>query len=269
MTEKRKTVRDIAKQKGQNKIVCLTAYTAPFAQILDNHVDILLVGDSVGMVLYGMESTLGVTLDMMINHGKAVVSHSKKSLVVVDMPFGSYQKNKEQAFENCARVLAETGCGAVKIEGGVEMAETIEYLTKRGIAVMAHIGLLPQSVNSQGGYRTHGKTDEEYKSIIADAKAVEKAGAFSVVLEGVVADLAHEITDLLKIPTIGIGASGACDGQVLVTEDMIGLSEITPKFVKKFGNARENIEQAVKDFSTDVRSGKFPEKANFTNKKLA
>lgn len=241
-------------------MVCLTAYTYPIAEILDEHVDILLVGDSLGMVLYGMESTLPVTIDMMIQHGKAVVNGSQNALVVVDMPFASYQKNKEVAFENCARVLSETGCSAVKVEGGTEMSETIEFLTKRGIPVMAHIGLLPQSVNSQGGYRTHGKTDSEYKSILEDAKSVEKAGAFSVVLEGVVADLAHEITDKIKIPTIGIGASPACDGQVLVTDDMIGLLESPPKFVKCYADIRSEIENAVQNFSSDVRNKKFPEK---------
>lgn len=266
MTDRRNTIRDIIKAKGRHPLVCLTAYSAPFADILDEYVDILLVGDSLGMVLYGMDNTLPVSIDTMINHGKAVVTASKKALVVVDMPFGSYQKNKEEAFSNCARVMAETGCNAVKLEGGIEMSETIDYLTKRGIAVMGHIGLLPQSVNSQGGYYTHGKTDEEYKSILADAKAIEKAGAFAVVLEGVMTDLAHEITDTLKIPTIGIGASVSCDGQVLVTEDMAGLMETTPQFVKLYGNLRQELKKSVELFADDVRKRKFP-KTNTSFKK--
>ena len=267
MQNSRKTIRDIIKLKGKTPIVCLTAYTAPIARILDENVDILLVGDSLGMVVYGMETTLPVTIDMMIAHGKAVVNNSSKSLVVIDMPFATYQKSKEQAFENAARIISETGCSAIKIEGGIEMSETISFLTTRGIAVMGHIGLLPQSVNSQGGYHIHGKNDAEYKKIIQDAKSLQESGAFSIVIEGVVPDLAHEITDIVDVPTIGIGASLHCDGQVLVTEDMLGLNLDTPKFVKKFSNLHEQVKKAVEDFSDAVRQKKFPEAGSFNSSK--
>lgn len=252
---------DIRNMKGKTPIVCLTAYTHPVAEILDIHTDILLVGDSLGMVLYGMESTLPVTLDMMCNHGKAVTKAAKKSCVVVDMPFGSYQKSPAEAFENAARIIAETGCDAVKFEGGLHMAETIEFLVQRGIPVMAHVGLLPQSVNADGGYRYHGKTEKEKQKIIEDALAVEKAGAFAVVIEGVTESLANEITAKLKIPTIGIGASAACDGQVLVVDDMAGMfGDDVPKFVKTYGNMREVLENAASNFADDVRARKFPGK---------
>ena len=236
----------------------LTCYTAPYARILDAHVDALLVGDSLGMVLYGMDSTLPVTLDMMIAHGKAVVKGSTRACVIVDMPFGSYQSSPVQAFESAARVLAETGCSAIKLEGGEEMAATIHFLTERAIPVIAHIGLMPQHVNSMGGYKVQGKTPAECNYIMKCAKAIEEAGAFAVVLEGVEESCAREITAMLSIPTIGIGASPACDGQVLVTEDMAGLFEKTPRFVEQFGNLRGELETSVKRYAESVRSRTFP-----------
>ena len=257
--EKRITTVDIRKRKGNSPIVCLTAYTTPFASILDKHVDILLVGDSLGMVLYGMESTLAVTVEMMCQHGKAVARGSNRSCIVVDMPFSSYQKSKEQAFENAARIMAETGCSAIKLEGGKTMKETIRFLTERGIPVMAHVGLTPQSVNVLGGYSTRGKIKVEYDKILADAQAVESAGAFSVVIEGVTEKLAIEVTKNLNIPTIGIGASEKCDGQVLVTEDMAGMfGKNVPKFVKLYGNMAEQLEKSTIQFAKEVRQRKFP-----------
>lgn len=257
---RRITVPDIAQKKSGDKIVVLTAYTAPFATILDPHVDILLVGDSLGMVLYGMESTLPVSLDIMINHGKAVVKGSSRALVVVDMPFGSYQASKEDAFRASARIMQETGAGAVKLEGGAEMAETIAYLTERAIPVMGHVGLKPQHVHVMGGYRYQGRSDAEHQKILADAKTVEKAGAFSIVLEGVDSKTGAAVTKQSGIPTIGIGAGLDCDGQVLVTEDLAGLFESAPKFVRKFGDLRGELERAVKDYAAAVRGKTFPSK---------
>jgi len=256
---KRKTTLDIKKLKNTSKIVCLTAYSSMQAKIIDEHADIILVGDSLGMVLYGMESTLPVTLDMMVNHGKAVVNSSRQALVVVDMPFATYQESKEQAFKNAAIILQETKCSAVKFEGGSEMSETIEFLTKRGIAVMAHIGLQPQSANVYGGYGYHGKTQEARAKIISDARSVEKAGAFCIVIEGVDESTAAEISKMVKIPTIGIGASKICDGQVLVTDDMLGLTgKNVARFVRQYANLESDISLAVKEYADDVRSGAFP-----------
>lgn len=256
---KKININDIIARKNAQPVVVLTAYTAPQARILDPHVDILLVGDSLGMVLYGMESTLSVTLDMMIAHGKAVAKAASRALVVVDLPFGSYQKSKEQAFETSARVLSETGCTAVKLEGGAEMQETIHFLVTRGIPVMGHVGLKPQSVNAMGGYRTQGKNEKEAALVIADAKAVEQAGAFSMVVEGVVEEVARELTGKLSIPTIGIGASAACDGQVLVAEDMLGLTgDYIPRFVKRYADMESVIEKAVKQYADEVRKRIFP-----------
>lgn len=256
---KRLTITDIVARKGTEPLVVLTAYSFPQAQLLDPHVDILLVGDSLGMVLYGMDSTLPVTIDMMVAHGTAVVRGSQKSLVIVDMPFASYQISKEQAFANAANVLAKTGCAAVKLEGGIEMAETVSFLTSRGIPVMGHVGLMPQSVNIMGGYRTQGRSDAETASILADAKAIEQAGAFALLIEGVVETLARTITGNTAIPTIGIGASPACDGQVLVTEDMLGTgSGYVPRFVKKYADIASITEAAVKQYAADVRKRKFP-----------
>ncbi|MGC6471291.1 MAG: 3-methyl-2-oxobutanoate hydroxymethyltransferase [Parvibaculales bacterium] len=259
---KRVTVPELQSRKGNggDPIVCLTAYHAHTAGLLDPHVDLLLVGDSLGMVMYGMDSTLGVTLDMMIAHGAAVMRGSNKALVVVDMPFGSYEESPSQAFHNAARVMKETGCQAVKIEGGQRMADTVKYLHQRGVPVMAHIGLTPQSVNVMGGFKTQGRTEDQWDELINDAIAVEQAGAFAVVLEGMAADLADVITDKLSIPTIGIGASASCDGQILVSEDMLGLSPETPKFVKEFANLGDQIAAAAKGYADAVRGRKFPGK---------
>jgi 3-methyl-2-oxobutanoate hydroxymethyltransferase len=256
---KRLTVLDIAPRKNSTPLVVLTAYTAPMAALLDKHVDILLVGDSLGMVVYGLDSTIAVTLDMMINHGAAVARASKKALVVVDMPFGSYQAGKEQAFAACAQVMARTGAQAVKLEGGVEMAETIRFLAQRGVPVMGHVGLMPQRVNALGGYRYQGRSDGEAAAILHDAQAIEQAGAFSLVIEGVREDVARHVTRQLRVPTIGIGASPACDGQVLVIDDMLGFnSGYVPGFVKTYAKLVETVEEAVKTYAEEVRNRSFP-----------
>ena len=253
------TVPVIRARKGAEPIVCLTAYTTPMAQRLDPHCDLLLVGDSLGMVVYGMESTLAVTVDMMINHGKAVMRGSSNACVIVDLPFGSYQESKEQAFRTASRILAETGCAGVKLEGGAELADTVEFLSQRGIPVMAHIGLMPQQVNTMGGFKSQGRGEEAAAKVIADAKAVAKAGAFSVVVEGTVEAVARLITTEIDIPTIGIGASVACDGQVLVTEDILGLfSDFTPKFVKRYADLGDQVSKAVESYATEVRNRQFP-----------
>ncbi len=253
------TVPAIRARKGAEPIVCLTAYTTPMAQRLDQHCDLLLVGDSLGMVVYGMESTLAVTVDMMINHGKAVMRGSANACVIVDLPFGSYQESKEQAFRTASRILAETGCAGVKLEGGAELADTIEFLSQRGIPVMAHIGLMPQQVNTMGGFKSQGRGEEAAAKVIADAKAVAKAGAFSVVVEGTVEAVARLITAEIDIPTIGIGASVACDGQVLVTEDILGLfSDFTPKFVKRYADLGDQVSKAVESYASEVRNRQFP-----------
>jgi len=257
--QKRLTAPDIHARKGAEPVVCLTAYTTPMARLLDPHTDLLLVGDSLGMVLHGLETTLGVTLEMMILHGQAVMRGSRRSLVVVDMPFGTYEGAKETAFENCARVMREVGCGAVKLEGGERMAETIEYLTKRGIPVMGHIGLTPQAVQSDGGFKTKGRCEEDWAPIEADARAVAEAGAFSVVLEGMAEPLAKRITQSIAIPTVGIGASAACDGQILVSEDMLGFNEKVPRFVKRYAEVGHTIEDAAKAYAEAVRGRSFPE----------
>jgi 3-methyl-2-oxobutanoate hydroxymethyltransferase len=254
----RLTAPDITRRKGGEPIVSLTAYHAHTASIIDPHVDFLLVGDSLGMVMHGYESTVPVPLDLMIMHGAAVVRGSKHALIVVDMPFGSYEESPAIAFRNAARVMKETGCGAVKIEGGTRMAETVRYLTERGIPVMAHIGLTPQSVNVMGGFKTQGRRQEEWAAIEADAQAVAQAGAFAVVLEGMAELLAARITRQIPIPTIGIGASASCDGQILVLEDMLGLSPRVPKFVKRFAELGAAIETAVKAYTGEVRARAFP-----------
>ena len=256
---RRRTSRDIRLMKGQTPIVMLTAYTAPMARMLDDHVDMLLVGDSLGMVVYGMETTLAVTLDMMINHGQAVMRGSKQACVIVDLPFGSYQESPQQAFRACARVMAETGASGVKLEGGAEMADTIRYLVDRGVPVMGHVGLKPQSVNTLGGFRAQGRTEEEAAQVMADARAVFEAGAFALVIEGTVEPVARAVSAAIAIPTIGIGASPACDGQVLVTEDILGLAgEISPKFVKRFANLAGAIDEAAKTYAEEVRARTFP-----------
>jgi 3-methyl-2-oxobutanoate hydroxymethyltransferase len=255
------TVPQIKAQKRQAKLVAIACYTAPTATIADNVADILLVGDSVGMVLYGMDSTLTVTVDMMVNHGRAVVKSSDKALVVVDMPFGSYQASPVLAYKNAARIMAETGASAVKLEGGKEMASTIKYLVERGVPVMAHIGMQPQNFNNYGGFKFRGRDKDEFEKIIDDARAIEEAGAFAVVIEGVTRNLAKRITDRVKIPTIGIGASPECDGQVLVVNDLLGLGgNNKPRFVRKYAELDEIIHDALKDFANDVKSGKFPAK---------
>lgn len=268
MTQKRITVPDIIQRKGGSPIVCLTAYTAPFAKILDEHTDLLLVGDTVGMVLYGMDSTLPVTVDIMVEHGKAVMRGSQKSCVVVDMPFGSYEPSSEVAFQNAARILKETGCSAVKLEGGKDMADTIRYLTGRGIPVLAHIGLMPQHVHVMGGYRFQGRDEAQRQKLLDDAHAVQEAGAFAVVLEGIEENVAQEITEKLAIPTIGIGASAVCDGQILVTEDMAGLLDSKPaKFVRQYGNLRESLGDIAAEYAKEVRSRFFPAKEHCYNSK--
>ncbi|MGF1621577.1 MAG: 3-methyl-2-oxobutanoate hydroxymethyltransferase [Rhodomicrobiaceae bacterium] len=254
----RLTAPEIRRRKGGEPIVSLTAYHAHTAKILDPFVDFLLVGDSLGMVMHGYETTVPVPLDLMIMHGAAVVRGSDQALIVVDMPFGSYEESPGIAFRNAARVMKETGCGAIKLEGGARMAETIRYLTERGIPVMAHIGLTPQSVNMMGGFKTQGRREEEWAAIEADAAAVAEAGAFAVVLEGMAELLAARITKQIPIPTIGIGASASCDGQILVLEDMLGLNPRVPKFVKKFGEIGAAIEDAVKDYAEAVRRRAFP-----------
>lgn len=259
---KRLTVPAIQRRKFEGRteepLVMLTAYTARQAQLLDPHCDMLLVGDSLGQVIYGLPSTLAVTLDMMIAHGAAVVRGSYHSLVIVDMPFGSYEASPIQAFASASRVMAETGCAAVKLEGGQAMAETIAFLSARGIPVMAHVGLTPQAVNALGGYGARGKSQQEHAKIMADARAVADAGAFAVVLEGVMEELADAVTASVDIPVIGIGASARCDGQVLVTEDMLGMFERVPRFVKRFDNIAETISQAAARYAADVRDRSFP-----------
>ena len=256
---KRTTVPELMARKGQEPIVCLTSYHAHTARLIDPYVDLLLVGDSPGMVMYGMETTLGVTLDMMIAHGAAVVRGADRALIVVDMPFGSYEESPSQAFHNAARVLKETGCQAVKLEGGARMAETVRYLTERGIPVMGHIGLTPQNVNVMGGFKTQGREKNQWPEIEADAKALAEAGAFAIVLEGMAAELADKVSGQISVPTIGIGASAGCDGQILVTEDMLGLSPSVPKFVKEFATLGAQIAGAAEAYARDVRARKFPE----------
>ncbi|MHB1206821.1 MAG: 3-methyl-2-oxobutanoate hydroxymethyltransferase [Rhodospirillaceae bacterium] len=251
--------RDIAARKGATPIVCTTAYTAPMAGFMDPHVDLLLVGDSMGMVIYGMATTLGVTLEMTIAHGQAVMRGSSKACVVVDLPFGSYQASPVDAFKAAARVMSETGCGAVKLEGGQEMAATVDYLTKRGVPVMGHVGLKPQSVNTVGGFKVQGRDPEQARAIMADAKAIAAAGAFAIVVEGVVESLGRDITRAIPVPTIGIGASAACDGQVIVTEDILGLyGAFTPKFVKRYAELGAAVSDAVAAYAADVRARRFP-----------
>jgi len=255
---RRLTVPALQARKGGEPIVMLTAYTARMAQLLDPHCDLLLVGDSLGQVIYGLPSTVPVTLDMMCAHGAAVVRGSYHSLVAIDLPFGSYEAGPEQAFATAARVLKETGAAAVKLEGGEAMAETIAFLTRRGIPVIGHVGLTPQAVNVLGGYRARGRDQAEADKILADARAVAQAGCFALVLEGVMEEIAIEATRIVACPTIGIGASAACDGQVLVTEDMLGLFERTPRFVKRFDDLAGRISAAAEAYAADVRSRAFP-----------
>jgi 3-methyl-2-oxobutanoate hydroxymethyltransferase len=259
---RRITAPEIGARKGREPIVALTSYHAHTAALIDRHVDVILVGDSLGMVMHGLETTVPVTLDMMILQGRAVMRGSKRALVVVDLPFGTYEASKEQAFASCARVLKETHCGAVKLEGGARMADTIRFLVERGVPVMGHIGLTPQAINTLGSFRARGRDEADWAPILADAKAVADAGAFSLVIEAVAEPLARRITAEVRCPTIGIGASPACDGQILVLEDMLGLSPRVPRFVKRYGELAAHIEAAVKDYAREVRSREFPGSAN-------
>ncbi|WP_295228472.1 3-methyl-2-oxobutanoate hydroxymethyltransferase [uncultured Brevundimonas sp.] len=255
---KRITVPDIAGRKGGEPIVCLTAYDAPMAALLDPHCDVLLVGDSLGMAVHGLPNTVGVTLEMMILHGQAVMRGARRAMVVVDMPFGSYEGGKEVAYANCVRVMKETGAQAVKLETSIELAEIVAFLVKRGIPVMGHVGLRPQAILAEGGFKAKGRTDSERDRVLAEAKAVAEAGAFCIVIEGVAESLAREITETIDAPTIGIGASAACDGQVLVVNDMLGMFDWTPKFVRKYADLRTEIDRAAAAFASDVKTRRFP-----------
>ena len=261
VTSRRLRAVDLAKCKAEGrKIIALTAYHAHTAGILDAHCDFILVGDSLGMVMHGMETTLPVTMEMMIVQAQAVMRGTARALVVVDMPFGSYEASREQAFMSAARVLKETGAGAIKMEGGARFADTVAFLVQRGVPVMGHIGLTPQSVNTMGGFRVQGRGEEGERRLMEDARAINDAGAFAIVLEGIVEPVARAIaTDpAITTATIGIGASAGCDGQILVLEDMLGLSGRVPKFVKRFGSLRDQIEEAVRGYAEEVRSGRFP-----------
>ena len=255
---KRITVPDIAGRKGGEPIVCLTAYDAPMAALLDPHCDVLLVGDSLGMAVHGLPNTVGVTLEMMILHGQAVMRGARRAMVVVDMPFGSYEGGKEVAYANCVRVMKETGAQAVKLETSIDMAEIVAFLVKRGIPVMGHVGLRPQAILAEGGFKAKGRTDSERDRVLAEARAVAEAGAFCIVIEGVAESLAREITETIDAPTIGIGASAACDGQVLVVNDMLGMFDWTPKFVRKYADLRTEIDRAAAAFASDVKTRRFP-----------
>ncbi len=265
---RRLTVPAIRARKGPDRkpakdpVVMLTAYTARMAQIFDPHCDMLLVGDSLGQVIYGLSSTVPVSLDMMCNHGAAVVRGSFHAVVAVDMPFGSYEASPEAAFRSAAKIMKRTGCAAVKLEGGAAMAPTVRFLNERGIPVVGHVGLTPQAVNTLGGYGARGKSDAEYAKILNDAKAIDEAGAFAIVVEGVVEPLAKAITKAVSCPTIGIGASADCDGQVLVAEDMLGMFERVPRFVRKFDNLAERIDDTAQKYARAVRDRSFPDKNN-------
>ncbi|MBL3595709.1 3-methyl-2-oxobutanoate hydroxymethyltransferase [Rhodovulum sulfidophilum] len=252
------TVAAVRARKGGTPLVCLTAYTTPMAEAVDAACDVVLVGDSVGMVLHGLPSTLGVTIEMMLMHGRAVARGLAHALMVVDMPFGSYEEGPQQAFRNAVRLMAETGCGAVKLEGGAAMAETIRFLTARGIPVMGHVGLTPQGVMGFGGYKVQGRGADGAR-VLAEAQAVAEAGAFAVVLEKVPAALADRITAAVPIPTIGIGASVGCDGQILVVDDMLGVfTGFRPKFVKRYAELGDAARAAVEAYAEEVRSRRFP-----------
>lgn len=255
---RRLTAPDIAARKGQTPIVCLTAYTAPMADLLDPHCDVLLVGDSLGMVVHGLPNTVGVTMEMMILHGQAVMRASKQAMVVVDMPFGSYEGSPEVAYANAARLMKETGAQAVKVEAGAVIADTVAYLVQRGVPVMGHVGLRPQAILVEGGFKAKGKGQDERDHILEEARATAAAGAFAIVVEGVAEGLAREITEAVDVPTIGIGASAGCDGQILVTDDMLGLFDWTPKFVRRYADLRGEIDRAVAAYADDVRARRFP-----------
>lgn len=256
----RVSVNDIRAWKNNDEpLVCLTAYTAPMASILDQHCDLLLIGDSMGMALYGMDNTLGVTMDMIINHTQAVIRGSETAFILADMPYGSFEDSPEQALKNAQRIIEETGCGGVKVEVDSSMVETVKILADHDIPVIAHIGLRPQMVVKEGGYKVKGKTEDEARSLVEDAVSFEKAGAFAILVEGTVASVSTEITKAVGIPTIGIGASPECDGQILVTEDMLGALEMkAPKFAKQYGDLRGTISEMVKDYAGEVRTRNFP-----------
>ncbi|MEM6422004.1 MAG: 3-methyl-2-oxobutanoate hydroxymethyltransferase [Pseudomonadota bacterium] len=251
------TVPAFTARKGSEPLICLTSYTAHVARLCDEVCDLLLVGDSLGMVIHGMPNTLGVTLEHMIMHGQAVVRGADMAIVVVDMPFGSFEESPEVAFRNASRVIKETGAHAVKLEGGADMAPTIQYLARRGIPVMGHIGLMPQAMNTAGGFKAV-RDEAQFDAVIADAEAVEAAGAFSMVVEGVAEPLARRITEAVGVPTIGIGASAACDGQILVFEDMVGLMPRVPTFVKRYGTMEEMMRAAITQYGDEVRARRFP-----------
>ena len=270
---KRLTVRDIRKLKlsdnNQKPIVSLVCYTSQMARLINDYVDIILVGDSVGMTIYGFPNTLSVTLEMMLNHGAAVVRSTNVPHIVVDLPFGSYEESPQAAFKSASKIMRETGAQSVKLEGGEEFSKTIYFLTQRGIPVMGHIGLMPQRIQTLGGFFTQGKSDQQSEKLISDAKSITEAGAFSMVIEAIPEDLGEKITNLVSIPTIGIGAGRRCDGQILVAHDILNLyGDFTPKFVKKYGETNKSITQAVKNYSDDVKNKNFPTKDNiFTSNK--
>ena len=255
---KRLSAADIGARKGGEPLVCLTAYTAPVAAILDEVCDVLLVGDSVGMVLHGLPNTVGVTLEMMILHGQAVMRGSSWAMVVIDMPFGSYEAGPEAAYANAVRVMKETGAQGIKVESGPVMAETVAYLVSRGVPVMGHVGLRPQSTLVEGGFKAKGRDEGERARVLAEAKATAEAGVFALVIEGVAESLATEITQAVSCPTIGIGASAGCDGQILVTDDLLGMFDWTPRFVRRYADLRSEIGRAVRAYAEDVRARRFP-----------
>jgi 3-methyl-2-oxobutanoate hydroxymethyltransferase len=257
-TGRRISAPDITARKGRTPIVCLTAYTTPVAEVLDPHCDLLLVGDSVGMVMHGLPNTVGVTMEMMILHGQAVMRGSRRAMVVVDMPFGSYEAAPETAYANAVRLMKETGAQAVKVESGPTVAGAVAYLVQRGIPVMGHIGLRPQAVMTNGAFKAKGRDQRERDLVMIEARATAEAGAFCMVIEGVAESLAREITEAVDIPTIGIGGSAACDGQVLVVDDMLGLFDWTPKFVRRYADLRGEIDRAVAAYADDVRHRRFP-----------
>ncbi len=260
--KKKLTINNLKFKKFHKPLICLTAYTTPMAQILDKYCDVILVGDSLGMVLHGMKSTREVTLEMMIMHGKAARRGIKNSLLVVDMPIGTYEKNSKIALRNAKKIMKETNCDAVKVEGGIKIYETIKCLVRNNIPVMGHVGLLPQSVKKKSDYRVKGKDNLSFTQILKDSISIEKAGAFALVVECVIKDLADKINQSIKIPTIGIGASNKCDGQILVTEDLLGFSEKPPKFVKMYDNFKERTEICIKKFVKDLKNNNFPNYKN-------
>lgn len=258
-TEKRISIPELAAMKGRGRIVMLTAYTKPMAALLDAHCDVLLVGDSLAMVVYGMDNTMNLSLDTMIAHTQAVMRGSKHAAVLLDMPFGSYQESKEQAYRNCARAMAESGAQALKLEGAAELVETVEYLVARGLPIMPHIGLMPQRVNQMGGFRSQGREEDAAKKWTTIARDFESAGAFSILIEGTVEPVARAVVESVKVPVIGIGASPACDGQVLVTEDILGLfGDFSPKFVKRYADIGKVVSEAAGAYAREVREGAFP-----------